>query len=803
MTRGVAPRGRPVQVALNRPLWNTFTYILPAGMDGGDVIGCRVAVPLGKDRVVGYVWPEDPPEDALREERLKPVLERLDPSPLLPADLLGVVAWASAYYLAPPGMMMAAAHPPGLSGRAVRWIVPDRPPDPASPLAGLLRPGVPIESEALRAVLPSGEDLDALLAGLEADSSVVSVWKPVSGTAPAMEVAVEAAEGRDLVRTADAMRSRSPKQAEILFRLSQSDGPVARAELLRAAGAGLSSMAALVEKGLARETLRRRYRDPLDWMDAAGADSPPVLSPDQEAALSAVRSGGPRTWLLHGVTGSGKTEVYLGAIADVIARGGSALVLVPEISLTPLTVSRFGGRFPGLVTVLHSGMSAGERLDAWNMAAAGARRIVIGPRSAVFAPLRDLGIIVVDEEHDGSYKQDSIPRYNGRDLAVVRGNRLGIPVILGSASPSMESYGNAAAGRYALLQLPTRIDGVPMPSTVIVGPSEMRHPLLSDPLLAGIGKRTARGEQCILLINRRGYSPAQVCRNCGYREQCPDCGIAMTYHRKGQVLRCHYCGRWTPALVHCPRCGFDGFSHLGPGIQKVEEALRELLPMTRVIRMDSDTTQGRHSHWRILKSFADGEGDVLLGTQMVAKGHDFPNVTLVGVIAADMGLSFPDFRAAERTFQLILQVAGRAGRGDRRGEVVLQVSDPSDAVVVAASRHDFAAFWEMEKGVRKLFGYPPDGHLVRFLWSGLDPSAVPAVAARCLDGLDTGTANLSPLQEAAFPRIGGRWRWSALARSSSRRELAVLAREVMRRMEALTPKRGVRLEVDVDPYHLL
>jgi len=421
----------------------------------------------------------------------------------------------------------------------------------------------------------------------------------------------------------------------------------------------------------------------------------------------------------------------------------------------------------------------------------------------VFAPLPDLGVIVVDEEHDGSYKQNELPRYNGRDVAVVRGSQDGIPVILGSASPSMETYGNALSGRYSLIRLPERIDGVPMPVTSLVKAGDMKHPLLSDQLLAGIGKRTAKGGQCIVLINRRGFSPVQACRNCGLTRECPDCGINLTYHKKGQALRCHYCGYWEPAMVKCPRCGFGIFSHLGPGIQKVQEALGELLPRTRVIRMDSDTTRGRRSHWDILRSFADGEGDVLLGTQMVAKGHDFPNVTLVGIIAADMGLSFPDFRAAERTFQLILQVAGRAGRGSLPGEVIVQTLDPDDKTIQAASTHDYETFWKDESAVREVFGYPPFGHLVRFVWSGLDKLAVPSIARMCMAEIDQKDVMVSPVQEAAFSRIGRRWRWSALARSGSRAALASFSREVRRKMDSITPKRGVRLEIDVDPNNLL
>ncbi len=408
----------------------------------------------------------------------------------------------------------------------------------------------------------------------------------------------------------------------------------------------------------------------------------------------------------------------------------------------------------------------------------------------------------MDEEHDSSYKQNELPRYNSRDVAVVRGTMEGIPVILGSASPSMESYGNAVYGKYHLLELDSRIDGIPMPSTILVDEGSMHHPLLSDKLLKGIGRRTARGEQSIILINRRGFSPTQMCRNCGHREECPNCGVTLTYHRKGQVLRCHYCNHWKAAMIRCPECGFDEFAHMGPGIQKVEEYLRKLLPETRVIRMDADTTRGKDAHWDILSRFGQGEGDVLLGTQMVAKGHDFPGVTLVGVISADMGLAFPDFRAAERTFQLILQVAGRAGRGKIPGEVIIQTHDPNNPVIRAAAYHDFADFWKRESRIRKIFGYPPFGYLVRFVWSGLDKGRVQKAANASVRSIGKGDTCISDVLEAAFPRINRRWRWSAIAKSPSRKTLARISHEVRKQFNSI-PHKGVRLEIDVDPYHLL
>ena len=795
---------RLIEVVLNRPLWQSFTYSLPLGLDGGNLVGCRVAVPFGTHRLIGYVWGYTT-ADKMNTLEVKDVLGRLDANPLLPGSVLELTRWAADYYQAPPGMMMAAAHPPGISGKAERVVTLTGKIDPEHPFSTFLPISRSIPVKLLRDSMSSDYPLERELSVLEKSGVLRTIWKPVSGPKPVMERIIEAAvEDSTLTRRADVLKRTAPRQAEILLYLATCEGPVTRRQLIKTTGATASSLSGLIQKGIVKESYRRRYRESLIRSDIEEEKDVPVLSEAQEYALGEITKNLDQNevFLIHGVTGSGKTEVYLRAISEVISKGRTALVLVPEISLTPLTVSRFNRRFPGLVTVLHSGMTAGERLDSWNLAKLGERRIVVGPRSAVFAPLPDLGIIVVDEEHDGSYKQNELPRYNSRDVAVVRGRMERIPVILGSASPSMESYGNANNGRYRLLELDSRIDGIPMPSTTLVDEGSIRQHLLSDELLKAIGLRTARGEQSIILINRRGFSPTQMCRNCGHREECPNCGVTLTYHRKGQVLRCHYCNHWKAAMIRCPQCGFDEFAHMGPGIQKVEEHLRKLLPETRVIRMDADTTRGKDAHWDILSRFAKGEGDVLLGTQMVAKGHDFPGVTLVGVISADMGLAFPDFRAAERTFQLILQVAGRAGRGKIPGEVIIQTHSLKNPLIKAAANHDFADFWKRESGVRKLFGYPPYGYLVRFVWSGLDKGRVHKAANASVRGINRNDGSISDVLEAAFPRINRRWRWSVIAKSPSRKTLAGISREVRKRFEG-TFHKGVRLEIDVDPYHLL
>ena len=786
---------KAVSVAVPRPVWQTYTYILPESMQGGLLKGCRVVVPLGGSRVAGIIWEEQkaPPP----EIQLKNVLERLDSKPLLPPAVINLVTWASSYYMAPPGMTAAAAFPPGMQGNAVRMVKVKE----HSALYGICG-GKPMEYRLLSNLCPEGLPLDRILAEEAADGTSESWWQPES-LPPARTISIvePLAEPESLTNIAQSLKSTARKQAEILACLAVM-GKTPKKELLKAAKAGKGSLDRLREMGLLKETPVMVSRDPLQRQISAEGTELPDLNVHQTRAVQTIADSGKGTFLLYGITGSGKTEVYLNLIQRVLEAGKGAIVLVPEISLTPLAVSRFSGRFPGTVAVLHSGLSRGERLDTWNMVQRGKRRIVIGPRSAVFAPVRNLGIIVVDEEHDGSYKQGSIPRYNGRDLSVMRGIMENIPVVLGSASPSAESWKNSLEGRYTLLRLPERATGRELPKITLVDSSTHRHSLLSNELLAAIGKRTASGEQSIVLLNRRGHSPVQMCFACGYVEKCPSCGISMTYHRQGEILRCHHCGRWKSAKMRCPVCSGEEFTRQGPGIQKVEKVIGELLPRTRVIRMDADTTRGKSAHWKIIDRFSRGDGDVLLGTQMVAKGHDFPEVTLAAVIGAEMGLYLPDFRAAETTFSLLLQVSGRSGRSRKPGEVIIQTLDVENPVIRLACSHDYENFIKHELNERQAMGFPPYTRMVRFLWSGENLKSVKTAAEAAGKVKLPDSCRLLGPSEAAMARIADRYRYSALLTAGSHRTITAAVQAIRNSFIRLKDS-SVRLEIDVDPRTMM
>ncbi len=764
-------------------------------MQGGILKGCRVVVPLGGSRVAGMIWEEQeaPPAGI----KLKSVLARLDSKPLLPPAVIELVSWASKYYMAPPGMTAAAAFPPGMQGKAVRMVKVNE----NSALYGICG-GKPVEYRLLSHMSPEGLPIDRILAEEAAEGISESWWKPDS-LPPARTISIvePLAEPELLTKTAQSLKSTARKQAEILACLAVM-GRTPKKELLKAAKAGKGSLDRLREMGLLRETPVQVPRDPLQRQIPTDYPEPPELNIDQTRAIRTITCRGNGTFLLYGITGSGKTEVYLNLIHNILETGKGAIVLVPEISLTPLAVSRFSLRFPGTVAVLHSGLSKGERLDTWNMVQRGERKIVIGPRSAVFAPVRNLGIIVVDEEHDGSYKQGSIPRYNGRDLSVMRGLMENVPVVLGSASPSAESWKNAMEGRYTLLRLPLRATGRKLPKITLVDSSTHKHSLLSDELLAAIGKRTARGEQSIVLINRRGHSPVQMCFACGHVEKCPSCGISMTYHRQGEILRCHHCGKWKSAGMRCPVCSGEEFTRQGPGIQKVEKVINELLPRTRVIRMDADTTRGRSSHWKIIDRFSRGDGDVLLGTQMVAKGHDFPEVTLAAVIGAEMGLYLPDFRAAETTFSLLLQVSGRSGRSKKSGEVIIQTLDVENPVIQLACSHDYENFIKQELSERQAMGFPPYTRMTRLLWSGENLKSVRTAAELSVKAKLPGNCRLLGPSEASMARIADRYRYSALLTADSHRTVTSAVQAIRNSFKKLKDG-SVRLEIDIDPRNMM
>jgi len=533
------------------------------------------------------------------------------------------------------------------------------------------------------------------------------------------------------------------------------------------------------------------------------------LTGEQQVAVDAVAgelaAGRHAVFLLYGVTGSGKTLVYLDLAERVIAAGRQALVLVPEIALTPQLAARVRRRFTR-VAILHSGFTDGERAQLWRECAAGTVDIVLGTRSALFAPLPRPGLIVVDEEHEGSYKQESVPRYHARDLAVVYGQQLAVPVVLGSATPSVESVHNVHAGRYRVLTLRQRPLGGRLPTPLLIDmraecQAQHRHAVLSRELVARLIAAQAAGEQAIVLLNRRGWSPVVSCQDCGAALGCPNCAITLTYHKAASQVRCHYCNHQQPLPRLCPACQQPSLSTFGLGTEQLAEQVATAVPGLRVLRVDADTVSGRQGHATLFKAFAEGAADCLVGTQMVAKGLDFPRVTVVGVIAADRGLSVPDFRSAERTFQLVAQVAGRAGRGERPGTVVVQAFDTTALALTCAIDHATKRFYDEELRLRQEYGYPPHGGLVRLLWSGEDQAKVQLAAQAAKEPLlavAVSCALLGP-SPAGLAFLKGQHRWHALIKAPSRGG----AQAFLDRLAAaggLPTKSGVRLAVDVDPY---
>ncbi len=605
---------------------------------------------------------------------------------------------------------------------------------------------------------------------------------------------------------------RAPRQADALRVLIEAGKPLAVTKAANLAGVTEGVFRTLEKNGLVVIEAAVVARNPHSEQYVAGAEL--VLNAEQEAAMNAVveeMANPNRPILLFGVTGSGKTEIYLRAIRHALDAGKTALVLVPEIALTPQTVERFKSRFAEIqdrIAVLHSHLSDGERHDEWHKIHTGHARIVIGARSSIFAPVENPGVIIVDEEHEASYKQDEAPRYNARDMAVLRGHKEKAAVLLGSATPSLESWHNSQSGKYRLVRLNQRVDDKSMPVVRVV---DLRRPsrndpgggILSKPLREAIEGRIQKGEQTILFLNRRGFSTSMVCEACGHVCQCTDCSVSLTYHRAAERLVCHICGHNQRAPKACPKCSDPKIRHAGTGTQKVEEALQRIFPKARVARMDADSMTRKESYRETLGAFKEGRIDILIGTQMIAKGLHFPNVTLVGIVNADLGLHIPDFRAGERTFQLLTQVAGRAGRGEMEGEVFVQTFTPFSPSIQFARHHDFEGFMEQEMEFRRSFGYPPFGRMAmitlrgtmleRVEFSALTLSRKLKAAAE--EGILVGEGVPAPLEKAKTY-----YRYQVSLRGNSSMRLARLARSVL---EALPMPEDVFVAVDIDPLHLM
>jgi primosomal protein N' (replication factor Y) len=780
-----------------RALTEPFDYTVSSAMDAGAVTGAPVLVPFGGQRVIGYVVGRSATsafEGDLRD------IEAVLGEPLFGAHVPPLAAWLAHEYVCPLADAMRLFLPPGGSPSAV-----------AVYRAAGERPRGAVASAVFDEVSRLGEVTGAMLRSIDARYPAAASALARSGVLsrewrlrPAAVGAVDDRWAQLVPDAAFEPARRATAQRAVLDALGA--GPVRVAELAAELGAVDGPLRALVAAGAVLVERRRRMRDP--HVAERSAPRHESLSEGQRLAIDALRQAGPGDRvLLEGVTGSGKTEVYLRAIEEVVAAGGTAIVLVPEISLTPQTVGRFRSRFGDLVAVLHSRLSAGERYDQWDKVRSGDARVVVGPRSALFCPAHELRLVVIDEEHDASYKQGSAPRYQARDVARRLCEATGAVLALGSATPSFESRWAADEGTIRRVALPERVAGGVMPAVDVVDMAEEfregHRSMFSRSLTRGLLDIAERGAKAVLLINRRGFASFVLCRECGYVPRCDNCSVALTYHEVGQKLICHHCGATRPLPTRCPTCSSPYLRQFGTGTQRVESELEALVPGLRVVRMDADTTGGTGGHERRLAEFESLHSGVLLGTQMVAKGLDYPEVELVGVVNADTTLHMPDFRAGERTFQLLEQVAGRAGRGEAGGRVVIQTYWPEHPAIVAVAAHDPEAFYRGELPKRRELGYPPCGRLARVVLTGKVNAAVrtsaDSVASALRASAPDGVAVLGP-SPAALARVKESYRWHLLVKAPAGHDVASL---LWTALPAAAVADGVAVAPDVDPMDMM
>lgn len=843
-----------VNIALPVPIDRTFTYLVPPELQPSAVPGKRALVPFGKKHLTGVIVGLPATTDI---RGLKSITDILDTKPTFLPEMLLLTKWIGEYYFTPWGEVLRAATPQGLSQESkqtVRLVTQD-----IEVLLQATKKSAPRQHAILQA-LADGAPLN--LAQVQRKSHTKSIhavlsemhqrgWisieeeleKPKAKPKKERFVAITA-DGLKIVTNKTSTASLSAKQLYIIEALRQELPPETDAveinSFLQRHRASLSSLKTLVKNGLLHMSEREVFRR----SEYETIEPPPniTLNTNQQHALNeiikATTVGTFRAFLLHGITGSGKTQVYIEAIRNVIALGKTAIVLVPEISLTPQTVRRFKAHFGDDVAVMHSQMSIGERYDAWRMAHQGKVKIVIGPRSAIFAPLENIGLIVVDEEHDSSYKQyDAAPRYNARDVALVRASHIKAVVVLGSATPSSESYANAIHEKYTLLELPIRVDNAQLPTIDIVDmakerrrvyedlkieikksakpfPKRLPDSSISQLLQSQIAKRLERKEGTILLQNRRGFSHVMECYECGYVEKCDNCEVSLTFHTTKKHLRCHYCGFVKKPPAICPKCNNSELRMHAFGTQQVQQELQALFPKAVILRMDRDTTSAKGAHNKILKQFESGEADILLGTQMVAKGLDFPHVTLVGVISADTQMLLPDFRASEGTFQLLTQVAGRAGRSTLAGEVVIQTLQPDHYSLKHVLTHNFTGFYQEELEYRRELDYPPFSRIVLLEFSGERENEVQHHAKKFADFLAMHNQQkkfiiLGPA-DAAIPKIKNVYRKHVVVKdlkssdpSGSYLRSALLKAKAQYEASSIASNRKIKMIIDVDPQGMM
>ena len=803
-----------VEVAIGLPVFKTFHYRIPEKMKDSLQIGMRVLVPFKGRKVTGFSIDllEQPPKGV--EEKLREVEDLLDEAPLIDPQMLRFCRWIADYYLYPLGEVVKTGLPPGLHLKSELILSLTQ-----NGMESLTQGGLePIKEKVFKEIGRCGKvslkKILKLFLG-EVSRSQLFSWKrkgllnidaEIEGkeVKPKFEKVVQYQGG-------EPPQPISKKQAEILNWIKEK-GEISYSELSKRFKSPSKPIQSLQAKGLLSLSRREVCRD-LSVRSELKPYPKPEPTSDQEAILGeilkGIRSKRFSPFLIYGVTGSGKTEIYIRAIEEVLIQGQEAIVLVPEISLTPQLLSRFIDRFGENLALLHSGLGRGERYDQWRRIWKGEVKIAMGARSAIFAPFKNVGIIVVDEEHDPSYKQEEKLKYHARDVAVVRAKQAEATLLLGSATPSLESFYNAEKGKFRLLNLPERIGGKPLPRVEIVDVRK-EGGLLSEKLRAALQQNIEDKKQSLLFLNRRGFANFILCPDCGLTFKCPNCSVTLTYHLRDRSLRCHYCDYRIQAPGDCPKCQGHRLQGMGIGTERLEQEIKSLFPETQVGRMDRDTTSRRRSHLQILKKLESGSIDILVGTQMIVKGHDFPNVTFVGVVSADTSLHFPDFRSSERTFQLLTQVAGRAGRGEVFGEVVIQTFNPDHYSILRAKDHDYVGFYQEEIQFRRDLEYPPFSRFINFRLVGNSEKRTKGMGEEMggigqsllKKGYGKGIEILGP-SPAPFAKMRGKFRWQMLAKGKSPQLLHQFAKELASRMEAPLKGKGVNLDIDVDPVFIL
>ncbi len=781
-----------------------FDYVIPDNLVGLATVGTRVSVPFGNRKVQGFIVGT---EDAMDVAKLKAIDSVMDVLPVLNEELLELGDWLAKETLAFRVSVYQAMLPAALRAKYEKYVVRLDTEDDELERLFEGHETLPFKELAGRGILKSVQKY--------LRSGQIELAHAVKNKVTNKKMRVvkcklspnELHDARaDLPKNAKAM-------AKILAYFEMAETEFVPVKQLREElGVSKQAIDKLVKNGMLELADQFVSRDPYAGREFERT-TPLLLSSEQKTACDAIIDAAsekrPETFLLHGVTGSGKTEIYLQSIAEVLQKGKEAIVLVPEISLTPQMVERFKSRFGDAVAVLHSALSHGEKYDEWRKIERREAKVVVGARSAVFAPFEDLGLIIIDEEHEATYKQEDNPRYHARDVAIWRAKRHGCPVVLGSATPSLESYARATKNVYTLLELPTRINKQEMPEVHVV---DMREELrnenrteFSRTLLEKMKERMERKEQTVLLLNKRGYASFVMCRDCGYVVECPNCDISLTYHQAVHKMKCHYCGHEERVPDKCPSCSSEHIRYFGTGTQKVEESLAKLIPEARVIRMDVDTTRKKGAHEKLLTRFQNGEADILLGTQMIAKGLDFPNITLVGVLNADTMLFLPDFRSAERTFQLLTQVSGRAGRHVLPGEVVVQSYSPEHYSIEFARKHDYDGFYKHEMAMRHRGAYPPFYFLTLINVSHEDErkviQTIQDMASYLRTKLGADSIILGPVP-STISRIKNKFRYQCMIKYKKEPALKEELKKLLEHYQKEQAK-GLTISIDVEPYVLM